>query len=206
MDKSTTDFLQHVAVCVVNLLDITEWFTQQQAEESRKRGRPSCRKDFVLLFPSLSSFIYLFIYWENATYRFELSQMLLWLMLAKQTTEDLSVLGSIIGVKLPHVHGPLAIFPHVCRKQELSNIIPASVPDLRVISSPTKQRYYQALFFCITTLFMKAFEDESLLLPNRHIICWCVISRDTAVHSMARHWRRVKGDRGRLAQAVGSSS
>lgn len=30
---------------------------------------------------------------------------------------------------------------------------------------------------------MKAFEDESLLLPNRLRIFWCFISRDTAVHS-----------------------
>lgn len=41
---------------------------------------------------------------------------------------------------------------------------------------------------------MKAFEDESLLLPNRHLIFRCVTRGDAAVHSMAWHCWRVPGD------------
>lgn len=54
-------------------------------------------------------------------------------MLAKQTTKDLAALGSVIGVKLPHIRVVLQQFlPHVYHKQELSNMISASVPALGV--------------------------------------------------------------------------
>lgn len=42
-------------------------------------------------------------------------------MRAKQATKDLCVLGSVIGVKLPHVRGPSAVFPRVSQAGALKH-------------------------------------------------------------------------------------